>query len=96
MYVYVGFFSVTHLIVYLYVWFVSMCLCCIRPNKSYVMLCYVMLCYVMLCYVMLCYVMLCYAMLCYVMLCYVMLCYVMLCYVMMAVLGYTTMYATIN
>ena len=29
-------FSVNHRIVYLYVWFVSMCLCCIRPNKSYV------------------------------------------------------------
>jgi len=34
MYVYVGFFSVNHRIVYLYVWFVSMCLCCIRPNKN--------------------------------------------------------------
>jgi len=29
-------FSVNHRIVYLYVWFVSMCLCCIRPNNSYV------------------------------------------------------------
>ena len=27
------FFSVNHRIVHLYVWFVSMCLCCIRPNK---------------------------------------------------------------
>ena len=27
------FFSVNHRIVCLYVWFVSMCLCCIRPNK---------------------------------------------------------------
>jgi len=35
MYVYVV-FSVNHRIVYVYVWFVSMCLCCIRPNKSYV------------------------------------------------------------
>ena len=31
-----GGFSVDHRIVYLYVWFVSMCLCCIRPNKRYV------------------------------------------------------------
>ena len=37
MYVYVVVFSVNHRIVYLYVWFVSMCLCCIRPNNSYVM-----------------------------------------------------------
>ena len=36
MYVYVVVFSVNHRIVYLYVWFVSMCLCCIRPNTSYV------------------------------------------------------------
>ena len=36
MYMYVGFFSVNHRIVYVYVWFVSMCLCCIQPNKSYV------------------------------------------------------------
>ena len=32
----VFFYSVNHRIVYLYVWFVSMCLCCIRPNKRYV------------------------------------------------------------
>ena len=38
MYVY-GIFSVNHRIVYLYVWFVFMCLCCIRPNKSYVVVC---------------------------------------------------------
>ena len=30
------FFSVNHRIVCLYVWFVSMCLCCLRPNKIYV------------------------------------------------------------
>ena len=36
MYMYVVFFPVNHRIVYVYVWFVSMCLCCIRPNKSYV------------------------------------------------------------
>ena len=35
MYVYVV-YLVNHRIVHLYVWFVSMCLCCIRPNKSYV------------------------------------------------------------
>ena len=32
----VFFYSVNHRIVYLYVWFVSICLCCIRHNKSYV------------------------------------------------------------
>jgi len=36
MYVYVVVFSVNHRIVYLFVWFVSRCLCCIRPNTSYV------------------------------------------------------------
>jgi len=33
-------FSVNHGIVYFYVWFVSMCLCCIWRNNSYVV-CYV-------------------------------------------------------
>jgi len=41
---YVGLFSVNHRIVYLYVWVVSMCLWCIRPNKSYVVVVAVM-CY---------------------------------------------------
>ena len=38
MYVYVWVFSVNHRIVYLYVWFVSMCLCCIRSNNVMLLL----------------------------------------------------------